>query len=65
MALFTLRWLELEHPAGGSVYACALVAAVTLLIGAIAARMILAFARGKLLPPLRRRSATPSSRCGA
>lgn len=29
MALFTVRWLELEHPAGSSAYAWVLVAAVT------------------------------------
>jgi tellurite resistance protein len=50
MALFALRWLELEHPAGGSVYAWVLVAAITALVGAIAARTIVAVARGQLLP---------------
>ena len=50
MALFALRWLELEHPAGGSAYGWALVAAITVLIGAIAARTIVAGARRELLP---------------
>jgi tellurite resistance protein len=50
MALFALRWLELEHPAGGSAYAWVLVAAITALVGAIGARTILAAARGQLLP---------------
>jgi tellurite resistance protein len=50
MALFALRWLELEHPAGGSAYAWILVGAVTVLVGSIAARTILAAARGQLLP---------------
>jgi tellurite resistance protein len=50
MVLFGLRWLELEHPAGSSAYAWALVAAVTVLIVSIAARTILAAVRGELLP---------------
>jgi tellurite resistance protein len=50
MALFGLRWLQLEHPAGGSAYAWTLVAAITVLVGAIGARTILAAARGQLLP---------------
>jgi tellurite resistance protein len=50
MVLFALRWLELEHPSGSTVYAWALVAAVTALIGSIAARTIIAAARGQLLP---------------
>jgi tellurite resistance protein len=50
MALFALRWLELEHPPGGGAYAWALVAAITVLVGAIAARTIVAAAHGQLLP---------------
>jgi tellurite resistance protein len=50
MALFALRWIDVEHPAGGSVYAWALVAAITALVGSIAARTMLAVARGQLLP---------------
>jgi tellurite resistance protein len=50
MALFALRWLELEHPAGASAYAWVLIAAVTVLIGAIAARTIVAGAHRQLLP---------------
>jgi tellurite resistance protein len=50
MALFALRWLELEHPAGSSAYAWALVAAITVLVGAIAVRTIFAGARRQLLP---------------
>jgi tellurite resistance protein len=49
MALFALRWLELESPPGGSAYAWILVAAVTALIGAIAARTIVAVAQRELL----------------
>jgi tellurite resistance protein len=50
MALFGMRWLELEHPAGGRAYAWMLVAAITILVGAIAVRTIVAAARGQLLP---------------
>jgi tellurite resistance protein len=50
MALFALRWLELEHPAGASAYAWVLIAAVTVLIGAIGARTIVAGAHRQLLP---------------
>jgi tellurite resistance protein len=49
MALFGLRWLDLEHPAGSSAYAWILIAAVTALIGAIAARTLVAIARGELV----------------
>jgi tellurite resistance protein len=52
MALFALRWLVFEHPAGAAAYAWVLVAAVTALIGAIAARTVVALARGRLLPVL-------------
>jgi tellurite resistance protein len=50
MALFALRWLDLERPAGGSAYAWVLIAAITVLVGAIGARTIVALAHGQLLP---------------
>jgi tellurite resistance protein len=50
MALFALRWLELEHPAGDGAYAWILVASITVLVGAIAARTIVAGVHGQLLP---------------
>jgi hypothetical protein len=50
MALFGLRWLELEQPAGGGAYAWLLVAGVTVLIVGIAARTVVAAAHGQLLP---------------
>jgi tellurite resistance protein len=50
MALFALRWLGLEHPAGGSAYAWIIVTALTVLVGSIAARTILTAARGRLFP---------------
>jgi tellurite resistance protein len=50
MALFGLRWLEVDHPAGSAAYAWLLVAAITTLVGSIAARTIVAATRGQLLP---------------
>jgi tellurite resistance protein len=45
-----LRWLSTESPAGKAVYAWIVIAAVTGLIAAIAARTLLALTRGELLP---------------
>jgi tellurite resistance protein len=50
MALFALRWLELEHPAGGTSLAWLLVAGITVLIGVIAARTVVALTRHTFLP---------------
>jgi tellurite resistance protein len=50
MALLALRWLDLKHPPAGSAYAWVLVAAVTALVGAIAARTLVAAAQRQLLP---------------
>src|SRR4051794_9661253 len=50
MALFGLRWLQLEHPPAAALYAWILVAGVTTLIGAIATRTIVAVAQRQLLP---------------
>jgi tellurite resistance protein len=50
MVTFALRWLALEHPAGARAYAWILLGAVTGLVGAIAARTIVAAFRGQLLP---------------
>jgi tellurite resistance protein len=61
MALFALRWLQLEHPAGAGWYGWALVAGITLLIGAIAARTVVAAAEGRLLPQPSRDAATRGS----
>jgi tellurite resistance protein len=49
MALFALRWLQLEHPAGSRSLAWLLVAGITALVGAIAARTVLALARRTFL----------------
>jgi len=45
IAGFALTWLHIERPAGHTVYAALVVAAVSLLIGAIAARSLVAVAR--------------------
>jgi tellurite resistance protein len=50
IAGFTLTWLHIEHPAGQRAYAVCVIAAVTLLIGAIAARSLVAMARGCFFP---------------
>jgi tellurite resistance protein len=60
MALFALRWLQLEHPRGETVYAWLLVAAVSALVGSIAARTVVAVARGQLLSSPGGAAALPS-----
>jgi tellurite resistance protein len=50
VATVALRWLSIESPAGKSIYAWMLIAGVTGLIAAIAARTLLALTRGELLP---------------
>lgn len=45
-----LTWVHALHPAGEAVLADAVLAAVTLLVGAIGARSVVALARGELLP---------------
>jgi tellurite resistance protein len=50
IATFALQWIAVDKPVGGSVYAWSLVAGVTGLIGAIAARTVIAARRGQLLP---------------
>jgi tellurite resistance protein len=42
MAVFALRWLQLEHPPGGAAYGWGLVAVISAFVGAIAARTIVA-----------------------
>jgi len=58
MALFALGWVHLEHPPGSDAYGWVLVAAITILVGAIAARTVVAAAHGQLLPSSRRTDAT-------
>jgi tellurite resistance protein len=52
MVTLALRWLSLEHPAGARLYGWTLLAAVTGLVGAIAARTVLAVLRGRAHPRL-------------
>lgn len=47
---FALTWLHIERPASQTVYAVLVVAAVSLLIGAIAVRSLIAIARDQFLP---------------
>jgi tellurite resistance protein len=50
MVTLALRWLALERPVGARLYGWILLAAITGLVGAIAARTVLAGVRGQLLP---------------
>jgi tellurite resistance protein len=50
IAGFALTWLHIERPAGQAAYSMLVLAAVSLLIGAIAARSLVAIARGQFLP---------------
>jgi tellurite resistance protein len=46
-----LHWLAVLHPSGWKASSYVVLAAITLLVGAIALRTALALARGRLLPP--------------
>jgi tellurite resistance protein len=61
MVTFALRWLALEQPVGARVYGWILLGAITVLIGAIAARTIVAGVRGQLLPSVDAQVAEKSS----
>jgi tellurite resistance protein len=61
MVTFALRWLALEQPVGARVYGWILLGAITVLIGAIAARTIVAGVRGRLLPSVDAQVAEKSS----
>ncbi|MCH5676859.1 hypothetical protein [Streptomyces gilvus] len=50
VASVTLRWNEHGHPSGHLTYTYLLLAAITLLIGGIAMRTLVALVRGQLLP---------------
>ncbi|MEU0838564.1 TDT family transporter [Streptomyces sp. NPDC005962] len=50
VATTTLHWIDAGGPAGHLVYTYLVLAAITVLIGGIAARTVLALARGELLP---------------
>ena len=45
IALFAIRWLHIDHPAGQTVYAALAVGGVSTLVGAITVRSLLAIAR--------------------
>jgi tellurite resistance protein len=48
VAALALRWLRIEHPTGGPVYALLAVGAVSVLVAAIAVRSLVAIPRGEL-----------------
>lgn len=50
IAGFALTWLHIERPEGQTAYSVLVLTAVSLLIGAIAARSLAAIARGQFLP---------------
>jgi tellurite resistance protein len=49
-ATFALRWIAHEHPPGAAAWAWTVLGLITVIIGAIAARTVLALARGQFLP---------------
>ena len=46
-----LFWIAAEHVTGGRAFAYLVLAAISVLVGAIAARTLVAISRGRLLPP--------------
>jgi tellurite resistance protein len=50
IAALTLTWLHMERPAGQTAYSVLILAAASLLTAAIAARSLVAIARGQFLP---------------
>ena len=50
VAAVAVQWSEADHPAGHVVYTYLLLAAITLLIGGVAVRTLMAALRGELLP---------------
>ena len=51
VAAIALRWLAVEAPGGQTLYASLVAGAISLLVAAVAARSLLAVARGELLLP--------------
>ena len=45
-----LFWIEAEHVTGGRAFAYLVLAAISVLVGAIAARTVVAISQGRLLP---------------
>lgn len=52
VAVYAMRWVELEQPAGADALQALLVAAATVLVGGIALRSAVALRRGRFLPPV-------------
>lgn len=55
-----LFWIAAQHPSRQHIWSYVLLAAITLLVGAIAARTLLAMARGNLLPRVAVPAASPT-----
>jgi tellurite resistance protein len=50
VASYAMRWIAFEHPSGGLVLGSVLLAAISLLIGGIASRLLIALRQGTFLP---------------
>lgn len=50
--VYAIRWVHLEHPAGSMLLSLALLATITVLIGSIALRSLVAPVRGRPLPSI-------------
>lgn len=61
VATYGIHWIELERPAAAAMWQWLLVAAATALVGAIAARSLLALRRGTFLPPVAAPRPAPAS----
>ena len=46
-----LFWIAAEHVTGGKTFAYMVLVAISVLVGAIAARTLVAISQGRLLPP--------------
>jgi tellurite resistance protein len=50
VAINTMRWIHVEQPVGAALMGCAVLGMITLFIGAIAARSLVALQQGRFLP---------------
>ena len=55
-----LFWIAAEHVSGGRAFSYLVLAAISVLIGTIACRTVVAISQGRLLPPLVSPAATPA-----
>jgi tellurite resistance protein len=61
VASTALFWIASGHPAGDRLYSYLVLAAISLLVGGVAARTVLALARHQLLPPTPGTAAIPTA----